>query len=195
LALALTAFTVLAVLTVLTGCPTSRKMERCVLVASQRGAELSTAAENPVLEPVRVAPSHPSPVRCAGKLLASDGPDGPNAPNVPNARAPFLPDDPIDDMTAIVRGSGTVDGQPREVCPAFPGPLVEEPLGVRAPPCGPSACPNRQYRAWASGLAVHLLFYDDPGLHRPERAAETPSGACYYRLLALSLSWEGIAPQ
>ena len=119
------------------------------------------------------------PLRCNGK-----GPDGRD----------YL-DDPVDDLTAVVKGAGVVDGQLRAVCPAFPTALTSEPPSVREPPCGASACPNRQYQSEAHGLAVHRLFYDDPGRRRPERAAELPSGACYYRLYAIAVSWDGKAAQ
>ena len=181
----------------LTSCPTSRSSERCVLVASEASPPVLTpAAANPVLEPVRMRAGHPSPVRCNGKVLGA----------ALDAGAGFYPDDPVDDLTAIVKGSGMVDGQSRVVCPAFPSSLTPEPAGILQMPCGPTACPNKQLVATEHGMSVHMLFYDDPGLHIGSTSVGT-SGAhanpetipipvsCYYRLLALSVSWEGKAPQ
>jgi hypothetical protein len=162
------------------GCPTSRPLARCVIVASPVNPQaevvapqLSLAAANPVGDPVRMSGNQVLPLRCGGGLF----------------------DDPVDDLTAVLRGTGRSDGQPRAVCPAFPVGLVAESPALVERPCGVAACPNRQVRSVGHGPTTYLLFYDDPGRHRPERAAEVPSGACYYRLYALSVSWEGAAPQ
>lgn len=174
---------VLALLgTLLVGCQTSRNTSRCVLVASGGGPVLSLAAANPVAEPVRVKPDHVSPVRCEGIVLGA--PVGP---------PPFFVDDPVDDLTAITRGVALVAGQTRTVCPKLSS--TEEPAGNAERPCGGYACPNRQIRVDGNGVLVHVVFYDDPGLRRQDRAMESPSGACYYRVLAMSVSWEGEAPQ
>lgn len=176
-----------------TGCPTSRSTSRCVVVAGPHSTaatvapkqglaflpQLLPAAASPIAAPVPLRVQQELPVRCNGQ-----GPDG-----------AAYPDDPIDDLTAIVHGGATVDGQARVVCPAFPLMLVSESPAIVEPPCGPSACANKQYRSATSSLAVHLLFYDDPGRHRPEFATAEPSGSCYYRLYAMSVSWEGTAPQ
>lgn len=174
-----------------TGCPcgvgaTSRCEARCVIVASPAapgprdsrmppgaaaqplpGAppQLTPFSANPVAQPVRVVPYRELPLLCG--------------------RADS--DDPIDDRDALLHGGGLSDGQPRKVCPAFPTTLTSEPAALTAPPCGPSACPNVQLRAEQQGTQLHFLFYDSPGAHTPERP-------CYYRLHAVSVSWEGKAP-
>jgi hypothetical protein len=164
-----------------TGCPASRSTTRCVIVASPAPPEvapassappgaqppqLTFASANPAADPVRVRPLRQVPVRCGG----AEG------------------DHPVDDLTAMLRGSVTTAGQTRQVCPAFPSALVAEAPGIKDPPCGASACPNLQFRSEQQGTALHFLFHDDPGRHGPDRP-------CYYRLYAVSISWDGPGPQ
>jgi hypothetical protein len=171
----------------LLGCPTSRDNARCVLVASPikpQGdvvpPQLSVMAANPFDAPVRMSADPQVPIRCNGSSTIGGR---------------FYPDSPVDDLTATWLGTGKSDNQPRMVCPAFPSKLVHEAPGIVDRPCGASACENQQLRFESQGVAVHILFYDDPGRHRPDRANDLPSGACYYRLLSMSVSWDGKGPQ
>lgn len=171
----------------LQGCPTSRDNVRCVLVASpvKPHAEivppqLSGMAATPFAAPVRMNVNKPAPIRCNG---------------APTVDVGYFPDDPVDDLTATWIGTGLSDHLPRMVCPAFPSKLVPESPGIMERPCGPSACENRQVRFESQGVQLHILFYDDPALHRSDRANESPSGACYYRLYSFSVSWNGEGPQ
>ena len=170
------------------GCTTSRTRARCVLVASpvkpSQDAvppQLSTMAANPVKSAVRMSVSPQVPLRCNGSSTISGR---------------YYPDDPVDDLTAMWVGAGKSDNQPRQLCPAFPSDLVLEKSGIEERPCGHNACENRQIAfATEEGVKVHVLFYDDPSRHRLDRANDFPSGACYYRVYSVSVSWEGDGPQ
>ncbi|HEY2516482.1 MAG TPA: hypothetical protein VGI39_36680 [Polyangiaceae bacterium] len=139
--------------------------------------ELTIMARNPFNDDVRMstAPRHPGPLHC-----------GP---------APDDGSSPIDALTALWSGGATLDGQRRDDCPAFPAKLSAEGPQIAERPCGPAACPNQQVAFGEGGVRVHVLFYDDPSQHRPERAKEAPSGACYYRVYAVSVAWDGKGPQ
>jgi hypothetical protein len=109
--------------------------------------------------------------------------------------APLPFDSPIDALTAVWVGAATEDNQVRRDCPAFPSKLTAEDPQIKKPPCGAAACPNQQVAFGEEGVRVHVLFYDDPSRHRPSQSAEAPSGACYYRVYAVSVAWDGKGPQ
>jgi hypothetical protein len=174
-----------------TGCPcgvnaTSRCEARCVVVASPaaRGPLDAVVAPGPDAQPL---PGAPPP-----QLT----PFSTNLTTKPVRMAPYRElglvcgraesDDPVDDRDALLH-RGQHHGQPRQLCPAFPTELADEPAAIAAPPCGPSACPNVQLRAEQKGTELHFLFYDSPGAHTREHP-------CYYRLYAVSVSWDGKAP-
>jgi hypothetical protein len=167
------------------GCPTSRPAARCVIVASpadeaRAPPQLSIMGANPVAKPARMSVDPQVPVHCGGPLLPGGG---------------YYPDSPVDDLTSISRGASASDGQSLVVCPAFPAPLVEERSQIPTSPCGPAACANRQFVFARGDVQVHFLFYDDPSRHRSENAKQAPSGACFYRLYAVSVAWDGKGPQ
>ncbi len=167
----------------LAGCPSSRTTARCSIIASPVSATAATPpqmtlmARNPTAEPAPLNVSPTLPVHCAGALPA------------------YLRGSPVDDLTAVWTGAITSNGQPLRVCPSFPSKLTPEAPQIVDPPCGASACPNQQVSFGDGGTTVHVLFYDDPSQHDPSRATEAPSGACYYRVYAMSVAWDGKAPQ
>jgi hypothetical protein len=172
------------------GCPTSPPNARCVIVASPLGThgdqlvlpQLMTMAANPTDQVVPMAPAYQRPVKCTKNgEMPGRGFDG---------------DNPIDDLTAIVRGKSLSDGQPRSACPPFPREAVslEEPA-MKVRPCGEGACDNRQIVMRNDDVETHILFYDNPANHHPERTNESPSGGCYFRIHSMSVAWVGSAPK
>ena len=167
------------------GCHTSRPTARCSILASPVGAEsvsyppqLLTMAENPAVVPAPMALRSPRSVHCA---------KGAHEPA-------YMAGSPMDDLTAIRSGSMALNGQTRTDCPALPERLTLEPPAVTEAPCGEGACANEQVTfAAGSGVRIHILFYDDPSSHHRETDAGPES--CYYRVYALSLAWDGKAPQ
>jgi hypothetical protein len=180
------ALAVLALSLPLLGCPTSRSAVRCSIVASPVGAEravfppqLTSMARNPTDKPVPMSLSAPTPVRCT------------TPPDLPA----YLRGSPVDDLTALWVGGATVNGQARRDCPVFPTKLSVEAPTVTERPCGESACPNQQVAFGRDGVRVHVLFYDDPSRHDLAKVSQPPSGACYYRVYAVSVAWDGEGPQ
>lgn len=164
------------------GCCTSRSTSRCSIVATPVGVQagptppqLTIMARNPVDRPVAMSLKNQVPIHCGPEKL------------------PF--DSPIDALTAIWVGHEKGDAQQvRTDCPAFPAKLSVEAPQIADPPCGEMACPNQQVTFGTDRTHVHILFYDDPSRHRPGETTR-PSGACYYRVYAVSVAWDGTAPQ
>jgi len=179
------AFAIAGLSVCLLGCPTSRPSVRCSIVASPIGGQgvvppqLTSIAKNPTAAAAPMQASPETPVSCT------------TPPDLPA----YLRGSPIDDLTAMWVGAATVNGQPRRDCPVFPAKLAVEAPQVTARPCGEQACPNQQLAFGDRGTRVHVLFYDDPSRHDMTRASERPSGACYYRVYAVSVAWDGDGPQ
>jgi hypothetical protein len=111
------------------------------------------------------------------------------------------PGDPIgnrcedfDDLSALL-GTGKVCGpagyESRSDCPGYPPERVRrEAPAVTTKPCSSaeSACGNVQISVHeTSGTVTRILFYDDPGCHKPAQDGCPGSEInCYYRVLAVT---------